>query len=100
MYLVKAADHSDVQYMSIAHIDINKLYGTLYFKVVIPFHHNQFTVSYTAEPGICSVHLLNDGVTVSGNSATVDYSLNGPADGTVCSLDRQELEPCMSYTMP
>ena len=43
---------------------------------------------------ICAVHLINDGITINGNTATVEYVTNGPTDKTVCTLDRQPFFSC------
>lgn len=50
--------------------------------------------SYTANPAICTVHLINDGVTVVGDTATVEFTGSGPATFFQCSLDRQDFSPC------
>ena len=57
---------------------------------------SQLTVclSYTANPNICTVHLINDGVTVNGNTATVEFASSGPATTFQCSLDGQGFTAC------
>ena len=50
---------------------------------------------YIELPEICTVHLINDGVTVFGDSATVEFASTGPTTSFVCSLDRQAFTPCM-----
>ena len=40
------------------------------------------------------LHLINDGVTVSGNTATVEYSINGPFDAVECIFDGVPLAQC------
>ena len=51
-------------------------------------------LSYTANPNICTVHLINDGVTVNGNTATVEFASSGPATTFQCSLDGQGFSAC------
>ena len=51
-------------------------------------------LSYTANPNICTVHLINDGVTVNGNTATVEFASSGPTTSFQCSLDRQSFTAC------
>ena len=51
-------------------------------------------LSYTASPNICTVHLINDGVTVNGNTATVEFASSGPTTSFQCSLDRQGFTAC------
>ena len=48
----------------------------------------------TDDPERCTLHLINDGVTVTGDSATVEFTGRGPIDGYYCSLDRMELFKC------
>jgi len=50
--------------------------------------------TYPANYNVCTVHLVNDGVKVNGDSATVDFSSSGPSHTYLCSLDRQALAPC------
>ena len=58
--------------------------------------YSQLTVchSYTANPNMCTVHLINDGVTVNGNTATVEFASVGPATTFQCSLDSQSFSAC------
>ena len=51
-------------------------------------------LSYTANPNICTVHLINDGVTVDGDTATVEFAGSGPTTSFRCSLDGQSFSPC------
>lgn len=51
-------------------------------------------LSYTANPNICTVHLINDGVTVNGNTATVEFASSGPTTTFQCSLDGQGFSAC------
>ena len=50
--------------------------------------------AYTANPAICTVHLINDGVTVDGDTATVEFTSSGPATSFQCNLDRGDFIPC------
>ena len=42
----------------------------------------------------CTVHLINDGVTVNGNTATVEFASSGPATTFQCSLDNWGFSAC------
>ena len=42
----------------------------------------------------CTVVLINRGVTVDGNSATVEFRGSGIVSQYACSVDRQEYMPC------
>jgi hypothetical protein len=44
----------------------------------------------------CTLHLINGGVSVSGDSATVEFTGRGPADGYLCHLDKTEPFQCSS----
>ena len=59
-------------------------------------YYSQLTIclSYIANPNICTVHLINDGVTVNGNTATVEFASAGPATTFQCSLDSQSFSAC------
>ena len=46
------------------------------------------------QPNQCTVHFINDGITVSGNTATAQFTSTGPAQAFVCSIDRGTLLPC------
>ena len=54
---------------------------------LLPFPH-------TANPNTCTVHITNDGVTVNGDTATVEFAGSGPTASFVCSLDGQGFSPC------
>ena len=58
--------------------------------------YSQLTVFpfYTANPNICTVHLINDGVTVNRNTATVEFGSSGPATTFQCSLDSRGFSSC------
>ena len=53
----------------------------------------QYALSYTA---MCTVHLINDGVTVNENTATGEFvnSCSGPNTTFQCSLDGQGFTAC------
>lgn len=40
------------------------------------------------------MHFINDGVTVDGNNATVEFTGTGVFDTFVCNLDRKGFKPC------
>ena len=40
------------------------------------------------------MHLINDGVTVNGDTATVEFASTGPTTTFRCSVDRQGFSPC------
>ena len=50
--------------------------------------------SYTANPNTCTVHLINDGVTVNEDTATVEFAGSGPTTTFRCSIDGQGFSPC------
>ena len=50
--------------------------------------------SYTANPNISTVYLINDGVTVNGKTATVEFANTGPTTTFLCSLDNQGYSLC------
>ena len=43
----------------------------------------------------CTLHLINGGVSVSGDSATVEFTGRGPVHGYLCYLDKMEPYQCM-----
>jgi hypothetical protein len=51
------------------------------------------------EEDFCIVHYINDGVTVDGDSATVEFQGTGDFDSFLCDLDRQGLEPCKDQSV-
>ena len=52
------------------------------------------TFEISNDPKHCSTHLINNGVTVVGNNATVEFAGSGPAKGYKCKLDRNDFYPC------
>ena len=43
----------------------------------------------------CTLHLINGGVSVSGDSATVEFTGRGPVHGYLCYLDKMDPYQCM-----
>ena len=43
---------------------------------------------------VCTVHLINTGVTVSGRDVRVEFAGVGPIRGFLCSLDGEPPSPC------
>ena len=43
---------------------------------------------------VCSVHLINGGVTVRGHTAVVEFAAKGPYDSLSCNLDNQGYSTC------
>ena len=52
-----------------------------------------------SDPDYCTMHLVNEGVTVTGNNVTVEFAVVGPAEGVTCQLDSQPLFSC-EYIAP
>ena len=42
----------------------------------------------------CTLHLINDGVTVTGDTATVEFSGRGPVEGYYCRTNREDYYMC------
>ena len=42
----------------------------------------------------CTLHLINEGVSVRGDSARVEFAGRGPANGYLCYLDKTQLYQC------
>ena len=40
------------------------------------------------------MHLINDGVTVNGGTATVEFTGSGPTASFLCNLDGHGFSPC------
>ena len=45
-------------------------------------------------PNRCTVNLINDGVTLNGNTSIVEFQANGPFSSVRCSLDQQDFREC------
>ena len=48
----------------------------------------------SSDPDRCTVHMINEGVVVAGDSATVEFTGRGPAKGHHCSLDKMSFYKC------
>ena len=51
-------------------------------------------VMITEEEDFCLVHFINDGVTVDGDTATLEFEGLGNFEDFLCDLDREGLQPC------
>jgi len=49
----------------------------------------------SSDPSFCTTHLINGGVTVRGNTATVEFAGTGPAEMFSCKLDTEPAFACM-----
>ena len=52
----------------------------------------------SSDPSFCTTHLINGGVTVWGNTATVEFAGTGPAEMFNCRLDTKPAFAC-TYQM-
>ena len=59
------------------------------------FITRRFEVTTDAER--CTLHLINDGVTVTGDSATVEFTGRGPVKDCRCQLDKMEFYECKIF---
>ena len=48
----------------------------------------------TSDPSFCTTHLINGGVTVRGDTATVEFAGTGPAETFRCKLDTEPAFAC------
>ena len=48
----------------------------------------------SSDPSFCTTHLINGGVTVSGDMATVEFAGTGPAETFRCKLDTESAFEC------
>ena len=48
----------------------------------------------SSDPSFCTTHLINGGVTVSGDIATVEFAGTGPAETFRCKLDTEPAFAC------
>ena len=48
----------------------------------------------SSDPSFCTTHLINGGVTVSGDMATVEFAGTGPAETFRCKLDTEPAFAC------
>ena len=47
---------------------------------------------YTEQPGYCTAHLINEGVSIVGGKVTVEFSSTGDTQRTLCILDPPKTE--------
>ena len=59
------------------------------------FIKSRFEVTDDAEH--CTLHLINDGVSVNGHNATVDFTGRGPVDAYLCHLDKMDPYQCKQH---
>ena len=48
----------------------------------------------SSDPSFCTTHLINGGITVRGNTATVEFAGTGPAEMFRCRLDANTAFTC------
>ena len=48
----------------------------------------------SSDPSFCTTHLINTGVTVRGDTATVEFTGTGPAETFRCRLDAEPAFTC------
>ena len=53
----------------------------------------------TDDPDRCTLHLINEGVSVRGDSVRVEFTGRGPASDYLCSLDKTQPYQCMCLTV-
>ena len=53
----------------------------------------------TSDSSFCTTHLINGGVTVRGDTATVEFAGTGPAETFRCKLDTEPAFACMSSSV-
>lgn len=51
-------------------------------------------ISFVDSSSTCSVHLINDGVTINGNNILVEFTETGPVNSCVCFIDNMKSQPC------
>ena len=56
------------------------------------FIRSRFEITNDTER--CTLHLINSGVSVSGDNSTVEFWGRGPASGYLCHLDKMEPYQC------
>ena len=52
----------------------------------------------TADPNRCTLHLINNGVTVTADTATVEFSGRGPVEEYWCRVNKKEYFVCTCTT--
>ena len=68
-------------------------------RVVARDEHNNRAIKntnleMTDDPERCTLHLINEGVSVRGDSARVEFAGRGPANGYFCHLDKTPSYQC------
>ena len=68
-------------------------------RVVARDEHNNRAIKntnfeVTDDPERCTLNLINEGVSVRGDSARVEFAGRGPANGHLCHLDSTEPYQC------
>ena len=82
------------------HVVFSGLSPAVYtLRVVARDEHNNRAIKkthfeVTDDPERCTLHLINEGVSVRGNSTRVEFAGRGPANGYLCHLDRTEPYQC------
>ena len=69
-------------------------------RVVARDEHNNRAIKttnfeVTDDPERCTLHLINEGVSVRGDSARVEFAGRGPVNGHLCHLDSTEPYQCI-----
>ena len=65
----------------------------------VDFSEKARMVPTVFDPNFCLVWLINDGITVEGNTVRVYFDHSGPATEFRCSLDRKNGFPCESVVL-
>ncbi|CAI8033862.1 hypothetical protein GBAR_LOCUS19099, partial [Geodia barretti] len=99
---LKGGSISTEQDCSSGHVEFSGLSPALYTLRVVArndrndkaFIKTRFEITDDTER--CTLHLINGGVSVSGDSATVEFTGRGPAHGYLCYLDKMEPYQCSS----
>ena len=82
------------------HVVFSGLSPAVYtLRLVARDEHNNKAIKKTCfdvtdDPERCILHLINEGVSVSGDSARVEFTGRGPANSYLCHLDRTEPYQC------
>ena len=88
---------------SSGHVVFDSLNSTLYsLRVVATNRHPDKVfikrkINVTSDPDYCTLHLINGGVTVSGDTARVEFAGSGPATGYLCRLDKMDPYQCKTH---
>ena len=49
--------------------------------------------------GDCTVNLINSGIVVRGDTASIQFAVNGDATTLTCRMDRRRIHQCKSDTI-